>query len=336
MLDDVRNRLRGFKQQKEDLLSTQQVREGLLAESAPDLPFFILVVSSCAIATFGLLANSAAVIIGAMIIAPLMLPIRSLAFGALIGDVLLVRRGIKSLFFGTLLALMMACAVGRLTGISNFGSEVLARSEPTLLDLGVAVIAGAVSAYAKAQPKISASLAGTAIAVALMPPVCVIGLGLSQGNWALTQGSTLLYLTNLVGIALSCMLAFWLTGYAPLRRARGALFLTLVFTALLAIPLGFEFSRMVRQTRLEGNLESVLLNRTKTFQRLDLLSTQTNWATEPPEVRLNVRAQEPITPNQVGLLEDFLQREMEQRFRLIFVVGKVEEVQREGTNLLPQ
>lgn len=332
MLESIRHRFRVFKQQDGELLSTQQLRQELLAESTPDLSYFVLVVSSCAIATFGLLANSAAVIIGAMIIAPLMLPIRGLAFGALIGDIVLFRRGIRAVLLGTLLATVMACSLGWLVGIGNFGSEVLARSEPTILDLGVAIVAGAISGYAKVQPKISGSLAGTAIAVALMPPVCAIGLGLSQANWALSQGATLLYLTNLLGIALSCMVAFWLTGYASLGRARGVLFWTLLCTALLLIPLGAAFGQLVKQTRLEANLQSVLLNRTKTFQRLDLLSTRTNWATEPPEVWLNVRAREPITPNQVGLLEDFLQREMGQPFRLIFVVGQVEEVRREGSS----
>lgn len=86
--------------------------------------------------------------------------------------------------------------------------EVLARSEPTLLDLGIAIAAGGISGYAKVEPKVSSSLAGTAIAVALMPPVCVIGLGLSQADWSLSLGATLLYLTNLLGITLSCMLVF--------------------------------------------------------------------------------------------------------------------------------
>ncbi|MGQ9872893.1 DUF389 domain-containing protein [Leptodesmis sp.] len=149
-----------------------------------------MIISSCAIATFGLLANSAAVIIGAMIIAPLMLlPVRGIAFGALEGDVALLRRGITSIMVGTMLALGLACGLGRLVGISNFGTEVLARGEPTLLDLGVAVVAGGISGYAKVQPKISGSLAGTAIAVALMPPICVIGLGISQADWSLSWGA---------------------------------------------------------------------------------------------------------------------------------------------------
>lgn len=71
-----------------------------------------------------------------------------------------------------------------------YGSEVLARSKPNLLDLGVAVAAGGISGFAKVQPKISATLVGTAIAVALMPLVCVIGLGLSQADWSLSLGAT--------------------------------------------------------------------------------------------------------------------------------------------------
>jgi len=79
---------------------------------------------------------------------------------------------------------------GLLVGISTFDTEVLSRSKPTLLDLGIAVAAGSVSGYAKTT---SGSLVGTAIAVALMPPICVIGLGLAQANWSLSQGATLLY-----------------------------------------------------------------------------------------------------------------------------------------------
>jgi uncharacterized hydrophobic protein (TIGR00271 family) len=280
-----------------------------------------------------LLANSTAVIIGAMIVAPLMLPIRGLAFGALTGNGMLFRRGLVAVIVGTGLAVILAWILGKLVGISNFGSEVLARSEPTLLDLGIAVAAGAISGYAKMQPKVSGSLAGTAIAVALMPPVCVIGLGLSQANWNLSQGATLLYLTNLLGITLSCILTFLLAGYATFRRARKALLSILTFTAILVIPLGFSFVRLVRQAQLETSLRQALLSRTVTFQRLDLLSSSTNWLVNPPEVRLNVRARELITSRQVALLEAFLQREMGQPFTLVFSVGQVEEIRADEPNV---
>ncbi|MBW4475473.1 MAG: DUF389 domain-containing protein [Tolypothrix brevis GSE-NOS-MK-07-07A] len=323
---DIRHRFRNFRQRSLEPTQVEQLKTDLLEESTPNTTYLILIVSSCAIATFGLLTNSAAVIIGAMIIAPLMLPIRGLAFGALAGNVRLFRLGLIALVIGTLLAVAIAYTLGSLVGISDFGSEVLSRSKPTLLDLGIAVVAGAISGYAKVQPKISTSLAGTAIAVALMPPVCVIGLGLSQANWALSQGATLLYLTNLLGITLACMLTFLAIGYSPLKRARTPLIWALTLTGALLIPLSVSFSELVRQARLESSLRKVLLNRTVTFQRLSFLKSDTNWLTNPPQVRLSVRAKEPISPKQVRLLEAFLAKEMGQPFKLIFEVSQIEEV----------
>jgi len=329
LLNDLRRRFQSFRRKGAVLEQLQQLRADLLTEATPDSAYLVLVVGSCAIATFGLLANSAAVIIGAMIIAPLMLPIRGLAFGALEGDFPLFRKGIVAVGIGTLLAIAISFSLGKLVGLSSYGSEVLARSEPTLLDLGIAIVAGGISGYAKVQPKLAGSLAGTAIAVALMPPICVVGLGLSQANWALSWGATLLYLTNLLGITLACMMTFLLAGYASLQRARRALLWTLVLTATLVVPLGISSFRLVRQAQLETSLKQALLNRTVTFQRLGLLKIQTNWLAHPPEVYLNVRAQEPITPKQVSLVQAFVEREMNQPFTLVFVVGQVQEIRAE-------
>jgi len=329
LLNHLRRRFQSFRRKGAALEQLQQLRADLLTEATPDSAYLALVVGSCAISTFGLLANSAAVIIGAMIIAPLMLPIRGLAFGALEGDFPLFRKGIVAVGIGTLLAIAISFSLGKLVGLPSYGSEVLARSEPTLLDLGIAIVAGGISGYAKVQPKISGSLAGTAIAVALMPPICVVGLGLSQANWLLSWGATLLYLTNLLGITLACMMTFLLAGYASLQRARRALLWTLALTTMLVVPLGISSFRLVRQAQLETSLKQALLNRTVTFQRLGLLKIQTNWLAHPPEVYLNVRAQEPITPKQVSLVQAFVEREMNQPFTLVFVVGQVQEIRAE-------
>ncbi|WP_392482098.1 DUF389 domain-containing protein [Nostoc sp. C110] len=326
MGNNIRDRFKNFRRRGSQPEQLQQLQTELLAESTLDSAYIILIISSCAIATLGLLSNSAAVIIGAMIIAPLMLPIRGLAFGALQADITLFRKGLIAVAVGTLLAVAIASTLGWLVGLPSYGSEVLARSRPTLLDLGIAVVAGGISGYAKIETKISGSLAGTAIAVALMPPVCVIGLGLAQGNWSLSFGATLLYLTNLLGIALSCMVTFVVAGYTSMARARQPLIWTMALTAILLIPLGVSFARLVRQAQLETSLRKALLNRTVTFGRLQLVNSNTNWLTNPPEVRLSVRAREPVTPRQVELLEEFIKREMGQAFTLIFEVGQVEEI----------
>lgn len=326
MGNNIRDRFKNFRRRGSQPEQLQQLQTDLLAESTLDSAYIILIISSCAIATLGLLSNSTAVIIGAMIIAPLMLPIRGLAFGALQADITLFRKGVIAVVVGTVLAVAIAFTLGLLVGLPSYGSEILARSRPTLLDLGIAVAAGGISGYAKVETKISTSLAGTAIAVALMPPICVIGLGLAQGNWSLSFGATLLYLTNLLGIALSCMVTFLVAGYTSMARARQPLIWTMALTVVLLIPLGVSFARLVRQAQLESSLRRALLNRTVTFGRLQLLNSNTNWLTNPPEVRLSVRAREPVTPRQVELLEAFIKQEMGQAFTLIFEVGQVEEI----------
>jgi uncharacterized membrane protein len=102
------------------------------------------------------------------------------------GNVTLFRKGLIAVAIGILLAVALAWCLGVLVGIPSYGSEVLSRSEPTLLDLGIAVAAGGISGYAKVEPKVSGSVAGTAIVVALMPRIYAIGLGLAQANWSLS------------------------------------------------------------------------------------------------------------------------------------------------------
>lgn len=303
-----------------------QMYKDLFAESDIDLPYLALILSSCSIATFGLLSNSAAVIIGAMVIAPLMLPIRAIAFAALEGNPRLLRHGLMALGLGSTMGICLSTLVGWVAGIEQFGSEIMARTQPTLLDLGIAVTAGAIGGYAKIESKISSTLAGTAIAVALMPPLCVIGLGLSQGLWFVSRGAMLLYLTNLLGIALACMVIFSWAGYAPFIQAQRPLLAAGILTVLLILPLGIRFGQLVEHARLQNRLRRALLNKTLTFQQLELTNLQTTWSSTPPTVRLHVNAKEAVTPRQVELLEEFVRREMEHSFRLVFVVSYVEEV----------
>ena len=264
-----------------------------------------------------------------MLVAPLMLPIRGMAFGFLEGDIDLIKEGAKALGVGTAIAIALSTSLGLLLGLSEYGSEVWARSEPTLLDLGIAITAGGISGFAKVQPKISNTLSGTAIAVALMPPVRIIGLGLAQWQVSLGWGAMPLNLTNLIGITLSCMLAFWLTGYAPFQKARKSLRFALLFTAALIVPLAISLVELVRQNRAEDSVRDALVNGTVTFTRLELIDSDINWLANPPEVRLTVYSVEPVTPKQVGLLENYVATRMKRPFRLIFEVSEVQEVTRD-------
>ncbi|MEM8612005.1 MAG: TIGR00341 family protein [Cyanobacteria bacterium P01_H01_bin.105] len=310
-------------------MALKHMRDSLMDDSELNRDYIVMTIGACIIATLGLLSNSAAVIIGAMLVAPLMLPIRGMAFGFLEGDIELIKEGAKALGIGTVVAIALSTALGLMLGLSEYGSEVWARSEPTLLDLGIAITAGGISGFAKVQPRISNTLSGTAIAVALMPPVCVIGLGMAQAKMSLSWGATLLYVTNLIGITLSCMLAFWLTGYAPFQKARKSLRFALIFTAALIVPLAISLVELVRQNRAEDSVRDALVNGTVTFTRLELIDSNINWLASPPEVRLTVYSVEPVTPVQVGLLEEYVANRMKRPFRLIFEVSEVQEVTRD-------
>ena len=297
-------------------------------------------ISACLIATFGLISNSTAVIIGAMLIAPLMLPLRALAFSALEGDFPLFRKAILSIGGATILALFLSSVTGSLAGIPEFGSELLNRTQPNLIDLGIAVTAGGIGGFAKVRREVNDALAGTAIAVALMPPLCVVGLSLSQGMYAFSYGAFILYLTNLLGITLACMLIFILAGYTEPNHALGW---TFALTGVLLLPLGISFSQLVRQAELQATLKETLLNKTITLGRrnITLAGIKINWNLKPPIIFLNVQTTEEITPKQVRLVQEFVSQEMKQPFRLEFIVERVEIVAPENlkqpnSHVMPQ
>jgi len=312
---------------KVSLEEMEQIRDSLLEDAQLNLNYMVLTVSACLIASFGLLSNSAAVIIGAMIIAPLMMPLRGLAFGALEGNAVLFRRSLISLFLATLVGILLSLLLGLIINLPEFGSEVLARTQPNLIDLGIAIVAGGMSGFAKVRPKVGDALAGTAIAVALMPPLCVVGLSFSQGFWQFSWGAFLLYLTNLLGITLACMLVFIKTGYAEKGQTKQALFSTIALTAVLVIPLGISFVQLVRQVQLQATLKKILVSRTVTVgQQVELVKTDVDWTANPPIVRLVVLANNPVTSKQVDLVEKFIEKEMKRPFQLVFQVREVREV----------
>jgi uncharacterized hydrophobic protein (TIGR00271 family) len=305
-----------------------QLHQELSMDASWNSNYIACTISACLIATFGLISNSTAVIIGAMLVAPLMLPLRALAFGALEGDFLLFKKATISLIGATILALFLSYFTGIIVGIPEYGSELLARTQPNLVDLGIALTAGGISAFAKIRKGISDALAGTAIAVALMPPLSVVGLSLSQGMFEFAQGSFLLYLTNLLGITLACMIIFILAGYTEVSHALGW---TLGLTGLLILPLGLSFAKLVIQTQLEQTLRETLLNKTVTLgQRpITLTNIKMNWNSNPPLATLNVQTQEKITPTQVRLVQEFISQQMERPFQLRFLVAQIDIIEPE-------
>ncbi len=216
--------------------------------------YLVLMALSTLIATFGLFADSSPVIIGAMILAPLMGPIISLAMGALRQDGILVKSSLITLFWGILFGLFFSVLITWITPLKSMNSEILSRIRPNLLDLGIAVVSGVAGAYAHAKEEIAKTLAGVAISVALVPPLAVAGIGLGWGEWNVFGGAALLLATNLAGIVMAAALTFLILGFSPFQIAKKGLFITLIFFISVTAPLGFSFRNMVLENRLIQDL----------------------------------------------------------------------------------
>ena len=222
----------------------------LRAEATLSSSYLVLMVLSMLLALMGLYANSAPVIIGAMILAPLMAPIISLAMGLARTESTLIRNSLRTLIIGIGTGLFCAITVAWLMPLENLTTEMQARLSPTLLDLSVAIISGIAGAYAHAKEEIAKSLAGVAIAVALVPPLSVAGIGVGWANWSMAEGAFLLFITNLVGIALAASATFLVLGFAPFKLARKGLAITLLLMAAIVGPLYIAFVDLVEQGRI--------------------------------------------------------------------------------------
>lgn len=219
--------------------------------------YLTLMILSTLLATTGLFANSAPVIIGAMILAPLMAPIVSLAMGIIRAEKVLIQQSTRTLSIGIVMALLFSCVFTLLLPLHQITPEMQVRLNPNLLDLMVAIFSGMAGAYAHSKEEVAKSLAGVAIAVALVPPLSVTGIGIGLGNIDVIYGSFLLFITNLIGITLSAALTFIVLGFSPVKKAKKGLIYISAMMAVITVPLIFSFYEMVEKNDYLNKVESL-------------------------------------------------------------------------------
>lgn len=202
----------------------------------PTLDYFVLLITAAVIASFGLLLNSSAVVIGAMLVAPLMQPIIALGVGLCTARLHLMRKACVTVSLSVLMAIAVGIILGLILSPDTPTKEMLARAYPSLLDAGVALASGFIAAYATARKNIPAALAGVAIAAALVPPLCSVGLSIALLEPRLAIGALLLFATNLLAImAITAVVFFWM-GMRPTRlntRTRRWRYSTLIVSLLM-------------------------------------------------------------------------------------------------------
>ena len=306
-------------------------------------PFIVLTVGASLIATLGLLADNAAVVIGAMVVAPWILPLRVAVFALLSGSRRILFRSVVTLGAGAGITLLLSLLLGwiaRSSGlllIDALPDQVLARSEPTLLDLGIALAAGAIATYAKVNAKAVNSMAGTAIAVTLVPPVCVMGLMLAAHDLAAARGADLLYAANLLGILIGGLIVLAIREpyfREKLRHSRRSRLPVLISVGLLLLvgyklhgrldQLLYKIKREASKQTIEQDIRSYLKRGTLTFganKSLDLESVDFDWpdywqTNATPKLQLVVRVTDPTTPSfkQVQEIQNRINGKLSEKF----------------------
>ena len=230
----------------------------------PSIDFYVLIGLAAGIAALGLLANSAAVVIGAMLVAPLMSPIAGSGLAIVLGDTRFLRLTFGAILWGALLALFMGFLVGLIPLREPLTPEVLARTQPTLLDVGVAILSGMAVAYALCRTEATAALPGVAIAAALVPPLASAGISLANGFFTEFGGALLLFVTNFVAISSASALVFLVLGFRPTRAQKKrqairdrTIQIAVVFLILISALVALTTYQLAQETAEEDHIEEV-------------------------------------------------------------------------------
>ena len=226
--------------------------------------FAVLLFLSTAIATYGVVGDSVATVIGAMIIAPLMRPIMATTAGLVMGDLKRAGRSLGMVIISVIGVVWVAWLLAELSIVTvpaisiQSNSQIASRISPRMIDLYAAIWSGAAAAFAMSRKDVSDALPGAAIAIALVPPLCVVGIGMAVGEWSAAGGALLLFLTNFLSILLAGGAVLALLG---LHRAavkeleghnrRNAYLLVVAAIVLVIIPLGTTSLGIFQQRQME-------------------------------------------------------------------------------------
>lgn len=285
------------------------IHKSIASGAALSASYLAMNVAAALIAGFGLMENSPAVIIGAMLIAMLYGPIVGIGLGLAEADLQLLGRSLLAEIVGAVCVLAAGFLIGVASRDLTIGNEILARTSPSMVDLLVALVGGLAGGFTFVSAGLSGVVVGVAIATSLVPPLTTCGILLARQSPSLAAGAFLLFLANFAAIALGAMLTFLLAGHRPAAadKAKKVLVPRLVCLALgllLAFHLNGTLRRTSAQSILKSNVRKALAQEIEKIpgaRLVDVTLAQSNgklslWAV--------ARTPQPISPEQVAHLND--------------------------------
>ncbi len=291
-----------------------------------DAVYFFMLVLSCLVALLGLLVNSPAVIIGAMLISPLMFPILSCGLALTLAEWDLGAKSVRNVGLSVAEAILVAALATFFSPLQEATPEILARSNPNLMDLFIAFFSGLAGALALTSRKSGMTIIpGVAIATAVMPPLATAGYGLATAQWNIAGGGFMLFFTNLTAIIISADLVFLYVGFRPrhemLKHEHGVLvrYRILAATLILAvvsIPLVRTLLSAVRQARVRQTISTTLKNRFEQPGRARVDSVDFKMVDSSVTIEAVVRTSDYIEPAEVREIESVLALNLDRKVQL--------------------
>lgn len=287
------------------------IRQRIQDNAAFSSSYVTMNVLSAIIASYGLLTNSSAVIIGAMIVAMLLGPLMGIALALVDADNSLLKKSLLAEIGGAIVVVAISLIIGKIHQDIPLERSIISRTSPNITDLIIALAGGAAGAYATISPRVSASLVGVAVATALVPPLCACGITLARGEKQLALGGFLLFITNLVAIQVASSLVFALHGYHDItklvtNRRRILLILhgpSILLLIILIVVLGINFNDSLSKRKFEVKVRNIinqeLENRPGSYMA-DMRIDEINHKTAITAV---VRTPYSIEPEQVAAIQ---------------------------------
>ena len=311
-------------------MNQDAVHQSIRANAAFDPTFIFMNLLATIIACYGLLANSAAVVIGAMIVAMLVCPIMGLSLSLVESDPQLTWRSLGALLGGMVLVYVTAFIIGLIHKDIAVTDEIMARTAPNFLDLMVAIAGGAAGAYATVSPRLGTSFVGVAIATALVPPLCASSILLGRGEPTLALGAFFLTFINIVAIQFAAAIVLWGVGFRAVTErgsdtiigfvSRNAV--SLIILALLAVILIINLGKTSAEQLFQSQANAILKQGLERIPGSYLAEVRLAQENELTIVRAVVRGPVAPSPEQVAELQAQLPEppntaELELRVRFI-------------------
>lgn len=288
----------------------KQVRLNIQADALPSKTFFIMNALAAVIAAYGLLSDSTAVVIGAMLVAMMLGPIAGISLALIDSRWMLLKTALKTLTLGIIMIYGIGFLIGLIHPNIAITNEIMARTHPNSLDLMIALAGGAAGAFASVSPRLSVAVVGVAVATALVPPLVASGLLLSRAEFSLSANAFLLTFTNIIAIQVSSSMVLWVAGFRRgsneevqskyLEFAKRN-WLSLIILLVLAVYLTFNLIYTVQNELYKSRVSDQLGQKLNTETNI-IDTVQFDTHPEFTLARVFIRGVEPPSTNQIDEL----------------------------------